>query len=75
VLYLILSKTELSLASPDLTMKIASTGGSIDGDCTPRGPEGSRRQDPPWTPSDLRSDSAIEIVRYELEHQESTESR
>lgn len=74
VLYLILSKSELSLASPDLTIKIASSGGSMEGDCAPKRSDGSDRQAPQWQPTELRSDTAIEVVRYELEHQAPAES-
>jgi hypothetical protein len=74
VLYLILSKVELSLSSPDLTIKIASSGGSVDGDCAARAPDRPPRGSPPWTPTELRSDIPIEVVRYEFEHQAPTKS-
>ena len=65
VLYLILSKSELSLASPDLAVKIASSGGPLGGDCA-----GSGLSIPPQTAVDVRSsDGAIEVVRYEFKHE------
>lgn len=65
VLYLILSKSELSLASPDLAVRIASSGGPIGGDCA-----GSGLTTPPQTAVDVRSsDGAIEVVRYEFKHE------
>jgi hypothetical protein len=75
VLYLILSKTELSLASPDLAVKIASSGGSVDGDCGGQMRDGSGAPIPPGTPIAIRpADSALEVVRYEFKHQASTAS-
>jgi hypothetical protein len=73
VLYLILSKGELSLASPDLAVRIASSGGSIDGDCHGQMRDSAGSSIPPQTPIDVRpSDNAIEVVRYEFQHRAST---
>jgi hypothetical protein len=46
----------------------------MEGDCAPKRSDGSDRQAPQWQPTELRSDTAIEVVRYELEHQASAES-
>lgn len=73
VLYLILSKSELSLSSPDLTIKIASSGGAMEGDCAQDEGDGPARKTPRWQPTDLRSDTAIQVVRYEFEHEAATE--
>lgn len=61
VLYLILSTQELSIASPELAVKIAHSGQPVDGDCA------SHTNDaiPPEIPVIARpSDNSIEIVRY-----------
>ena len=75
VIYLILSKSELSLSSSDLAVKIASSGGSVDADCAGQMHDKSGAPISSQTPIDVRpSGNAIEVVRYELKHLKSTAS-
>lgn len=69
VVYLILSKSALSLSSSELAVKIASSGGSVDGDCAGQMRDSSGSPISSQMPIDVRrSDNAVEVVRYEFKH-------
>ncbi len=69
VIYVILSTEELSLASPDLAVKLATSRGTVDGDCAGLMRDSSGKPIPPETPVNARSsESNIEVVRYEFKH-------
>jgi hypothetical protein len=73
VLYLILSTEELSQASPELAVKIATSGAPADGDCA--GPMlGSDRQPlPPGAAGAARpGNGGLEVMRYTFKHQVAT---
>lgn len=73
VIYLILSTEELSLASPDLAVKLATSRGAVDGDCAGPMRDRSGKPIPPEPPVKARpSESNIEVVRYEFKHPVST---
>jgi hypothetical protein len=72
VLYVIVSRTEVSLASPDLAIAIGQSRQAMgrramDGDCAGGPGDGAGSQAPPVTPIDIRlAETAIKVVRYEL---------
>ena len=69
VLYLILSKTELSLASPELAVRIARSGAATDGDCAGPLRDAKGEPIPAQQPVDVRvANRAVEVVRYLLVH-------
>ena len=69
VVYLILSKSELSLSSSDLAVKIASKGRSVDGDCAGQMHNSAGEPISSQMPIDVRrSGNAIEVERYEFKH-------
>jgi len=73
VIYLILSTEELSLASPDLAVKLATSSRAVDGDCAGPMRDNSGKPIKPKTPVTARqSESNIEVVRYEFQHPGST---
>lgn len=73
VIYVILSTEELSLASPDLAVKRATSSRSVDGDCAGPMRDSSGKPIPPETPVPARpAGSNIEVVRYEFKHPVST---
>lgn len=73
VIYLILSTEELSLASPDLAVKLAISSEAVDGDCAGPMRDSSGKPIRPETPVKARpAESNIEVVRYEFKHPVST---
>jgi hypothetical protein len=72
VLYVIVSRTPVSLASPDLAIAIAQSRQAIgrramDGDCAGGPGDGAGSQTSSVTPTDLRlPEPAIRVVRYEF---------
>ena len=72
VLYVIVSRTVVSLASSDLVIAIAQSRQAMgrramDGDCTGGPGDGVGSQTPSVTPTDVRpAETAIKVVRYEL---------
>jgi hypothetical protein len=71
-LYVIASRTEVSLASPDLAIAIAQSRQAMgrramDSDCAAKSEKGADSQDRSVSPIDVRaSETAIKAVRYEL---------
>lgn len=72
VLYVIASRAEVSLASPDLVIAIAQSRQAMgrramDGDCAGGHGNGAGSQTPSVTPINVRpAETAIKVVRYEL---------
>jgi len=72
VLYVIVSRTEVSLASPDLAIAIAQSRQAMgrramDDDCPGVPSDDAGSQTPSVTPTDVRpAATAIRVVRYEL---------
>jgi hypothetical protein len=72
VLYVIVSRTVVSLASPDLVIAIAQSRQAMgrramDGDCAGGLGDGAGSQTPSVTPINVRpAETAIKVVRYEL---------
>lgn len=72
VLYVIVSRTEVSLASPDLTIAIAQRRQAVgrramDSDCAEGSGDGTGSQTPSLTSITVRpAETAIKVVRYEL---------
>lgn len=72
VLYVIASRAEVSLASPDLVIAIAQSRQAMDrramdGDCAGGPGDGAGSQTPSVTPINVRpAETAIKVVRYEL---------
>lgn len=67
VLYLILSTDGLSLATPELAVKRATSGAPADGDCAGPAPLSPGRGD-----EARPGDSGLEVVRYVFKHPVST---
>lgn len=69
VIYVILSTEELSLASPDLAVKLATSSRAVDGDCAGPMRDRSGKAIPPETPVKARtSEDNIKVIRYEFKH-------